>query len=99
MWIDKRRRVAITIKVNMYEKYLIESLKEIFGCDASEAVRRAIWSVRILFDPDLKLRDIVKELDWDKPLSDLIKPFPELEHIVDLEYTLWKSYFQPRENE
>jgi len=94
MWMDKRKKETIAFKVNLYEKYLIESLREIFGCDTSEAIRRAIWSTRILFDPGLKLKDMVKEQDWEKPLCDLIKPFPELEHIVDLEYSLWKRYFQ-----
>jgi len=97
MWIDRRRKDTVALRVNQFEKYLIQSLEEIFNCDASEAIRRAIWSTRILFDPTLKLKDLVKEQDWEKPLCDLIKPFPELEHIVDLEYSLWKKY--SRENE
>jgi len=92
--MDKRKKETIAFKVNLYEKFLIESLKETFNCDMSEAIRRAIWSTRILFDPTLKLKDIVKEQNWEKPLCDLIKPFPELEHMVDLEYSLWKRYSQ-----
>jgi len=99
MWIDKRKKKTIAFKVNLYEEFLIESLKETFNCDTSEAIRRAIWSARILFDPTLKLKDIVKEKDWEKPLCDIIKPFPELEHMVDLEYSLWKKYSRENKDE
>lgn len=92
MWVDKRRRKTVAFKVNPYEEFLIQSLKEIFDCDTSEAIRRALWSIRILFDPSLKLKDIVTKKDWEKPLCDIIKPFPELAHMVDLEYSLWKKY-------
>ena len=92
MWIDSRKKKTIAIKVSEYDAYLIESLTEIFDCNVSEVIRRAIWTIRILFDPSMKLKDIVIEQDWNKILTDIIKPIPELAHIVDLEYSLWKKY-------
>lgn len=92
MWVDKRKQKTFPLRLNEYEDWLIENLAEIFSTSKAEAVRRAIWSVRILFEPTLNLEDLVREKDWTKPLADLLKPFPELSKIISLEYSLWKKY-------
>ncbi len=90
--IDKRRQKTINFRVSEYEGWLIENLAEIFDTSKAEAIRRAIWSVRVLFEPSLKLEELVKEKNWNKSLADLLKPFPELAEMIKLEYSLWKKY-------
>jgi hypothetical protein len=91
MWWDRRKRHTVSFKVDEYELGIIKDTAEEFGESKGEAVRRALWATRILFDPKLLLRDAVRELDWDKPLADILKPIPELSAQIGLELAMWRK--------
>lgn len=90
MWIDRTKKHTISFKADDYEREIIRGLKETGKCSQAEVIRNALWTIRIVFDGDLKLKDIVKEQNWDKPLGDIILPIPVLANKIDLDLKLWK---------
>jgi len=91
MWLDRRKKHYFNVRVDDYEKEIITVSAEDWGIKPSEAIRRLIITARVLLDPDLKLRDMVKELNWDKPLVEIIKPIPELISLTNLELKILRS--------
>lgn len=100
LWWNRRKKHTITFKVDEYEMMIVDELSKEFKEDRSEVVRRALWTIRILYDPALCLKDALIEQDLDKPLCDVLKPLPELAHQLGLEIKLWrKSLAQAAEKE
>ena len=91
MWIDRRKRHSITFKVDSYELQIIKDIAEALGESRGEAVRRALWVFRILYDKDLLLKDAVKEVDPNKALCDILKPIPELSAQLGLDIKIWRA--------
>ena len=92
MWIDRRKKHYVPLKLDEYELMIVDMVAEEQGVSRGEAIRRLIWTSRILLDPDLKLGDMVKEKNWNKSLVDLIKPLPELASLANVELKLWRGY-------
>lgn len=92
MWIDRRKRHHITLRLDDYEMTIVEDIAKSLNIDNSEAIRRALWVYRILYDNDLKLKDaLIPNFDPNKPLWANLKPIPELAHIVGLEVKIYRK--------
>ena len=83
----------ITIRIDEATALTIQSLAELAGVSKSEVVRYAILFTRILHDPSLRLRDVLKnhmrdlltshpEAVLDMPFIDLVKPLRQLVQIL-----------------
>ena len=90
-WLDRRKKYTITFRVTFEELLLLEQLRQLFNESRTMAIIRALWAIRILYDPNLKLKDAVKEIDPDKPLGELLKPLPELASIINIHKSLWQG--------
>lgn len=89
MWIDRRKRFKVSAKLDSYEMAMLESMARSMDVSKGEMIRRAILTTRLLLDPDIPLKNMVKETNWNKPLVDIIKPFPEIAAEIKLELQLW----------
>lgn len=69
----------ISLKVDDDTFEIIETMAEQNGGNRSLAVRNSIVLARIIMDPDLKLRELVEEQEWEKSLGEIIVPVPFLE--------------------
>jgi hypothetical protein len=83
----------ITIRVDEATALTIQSLSELAGVSRSEVIRYAILFTRVLHDPSLRLRDVLKdyicdlltshpEVVLDMPFIDIIKPLKQLVQIL-----------------
>jgi len=83
----------ITIRIDEATALTIQSLAELAGVSKSEVVRYAILFTRVLHDPSLRLRDVLKnhmcdlltsypEAVLDMPFIDLVKPLRQLVQIL-----------------
>jgi hypothetical protein len=83
----------ITIRIDEATALTIQSLSELAGVSKSEVVRYAILFTRVMHDPSLRLRDVLKnhmcellvnhpEVVLDMPFIDLIKPLRQLVQIL-----------------
>jgi len=96
LWADRRKRHTVTFKVDDYERQIIKDIAEAFGVSMGEAVRRALWVFRVLYDQNLLVKDALKpsvfeeENIGDKPLFEILKPVPELSAALGLELKLWR---------
>jgi hypothetical protein len=96
LWLDRRKRRTVTIKVDDTEYEIIKDIADALGVPLGEAVRRAIWVFRILYDKDLTLDDALipsenNEYLGNRPLSDVLKPIPELSALLGLELKIWRK--------
>jgi hypothetical protein len=90
-WIDRRKRHRITFCVDDVELEIIKEMAEAFEVPVGEAIRRAIWAFYILYDPELKVKDALREgYDPEGPLADALKPIPELAYILGIELKIWR---------
>ena len=94
MWIDRRKKHTATVRLDEYELTLLKSMADSLDISMGEMLRRALLTTRILLDPDLPLGEMVKEKNWDKPLVDIVKPFPELSAKIGLELKLWEKIME-----
>jgi hypothetical protein len=95
MWLDRRKRNTVTFKVDDVELEIIKDIAEAFDVPLGEAVRRAIWVFRVLYDKDLTLDQALipsanNEYLGDKALCDVLKPIPELSALLGLELKVWR---------
>jgi hypothetical protein len=83
----------ITIRIDEATALTIQSLAELSGVSKSEVIRYAILFTRVMHDPSLRLRDVIKnhmrelltnhpEVVLDMPLIDLIKPLRQLVQVL-----------------
>ena len=85
MWADRRKKHMLCVRLDDLEELIVEEIAEALKVDKSEALRRTLWAFRILFDPELKLKDaLVDDIDPDKPLFENLRPFPELAHRIGI---------------
>ena len=92
MWGDRRKKHHLTLRLDDYEYAMVQDIASSLGVDQSEALRRALWIYRILYDNDLKLKDaLVPYPDPDEPLWKALKPIPELAHIVGIELKMYRK--------
>jgi hypothetical protein len=71
---------------------MIKDIAEALEVSMGEAIRRALWAFCILYDPNLKARDALKEnFDVDAPLAEVLKPIPELAYILGVELKIWRK--------
>ncbi|HDN18290.1 MAG TPA: hypothetical protein ENF41_04435 [Candidatus Bathyarchaeota archaeon] len=91
-WIDRRKKHTVAVRMDEYELLILDTLAEILRVDRSEAIRRALYTVRILFDPELKMKDAFEELKPDRSVADCLKPLPVLANIIGLDIKMWKRY-------
>jgi len=77
-----KKDVVMTIRVPKEIYQDIELLSETLGISKSEVWRRMYWTVKILFDPKLKMSDALISNRYtklrNKPLAEVLKPLPEL---------------------
>lgn len=86
MWYDRRKKHPITVRLDDVEYAIISEIADALKVDKSEAIRRCIWTVRILFDPDLKLKDaLIDNPDFEASLVDNLRPIPELGYKIGIE--------------
>lgn len=86
MWYDRRKKHSVTVKLDDIEYLMVKEIANALKVDKSEAIRRCIWATRILFDPDLKLKDaLIDNPDFDAALIDNLKPIPELGYKIGIE--------------
>lgn len=90
MWVDRRKKYTVTFKVDEYEYEIINDIARAFNESKGEAIRRALWVSRVLYDPNLLVKDALYMYDPNKPLCDVLKPIPELIHILGIEINLWR---------
>jgi len=91
VWLDRRKRRSVTFKVDEIEYQIIQDIAEALDVPLGEAIRRAIWVFRILYDKDLTVRDaLLDTFDPDGPLYKALKPIPELSYALGLELNLWR---------
>jgi hypothetical protein len=91
VWIDRRKRHSITFKVDDIELQMIKDIAEALEVPIGEAVRRALWAFVILYDDNLKAKDALQEgVSADAPLAHVLKPIPELAHILGIELKIWR---------
>jgi len=83
----------VTIRIDAATALTIQSLAELSGVSKSEVIRYAILFTRVMHDPSLRLRDVLKnhmrelltnhpEVVLDMPLIDLIKPLRQLVQVL-----------------
>lgn len=95
MWADRRKRYTLVTKLDSFENEMVREMAEALGGSKGEAVRRAIWVNYILFSPDLKLRDALKEnLNPGGPFHKALRPIPELSHILGIDVKLWRRQLE-----
>jgi len=91
LWFDRRRKKTVTVRISWVEEMIINELMQIFNEPKSMVITRALWTVRILYDPNLKLKDALTTLNPETPLSEALKPIPELAHILGVELKIWRK--------
>lgn len=97
MWIDRRKRHTICVRLDDVELGIVDEIASALGIDKSEAIRRTIWTTRILFDPNLRLRDaLIDNPNPDAPLFENLKPIPELAYIIGIELNIIRKIVQAR---
>jgi len=90
----KIHRVFVRLGESDYR--VIQDLAELSGTSKSEVVRYAIHFTRVLHDPELRFRDVVKEhvikiikenadLALDMPFIDVVKPVRELAKLIGVD--------------
>ena len=101
MWVDRRKKNTISLRLDDAELFIVDEIAEALNVDRSEAIRRCIWAYRVLFDPDLKLKNaLIDDPDPEKPLYENLKPIPILAHIIGIELKIWRKAIrgEPRKN-
>jgi len=92
MWLERRKIHNVSVRLDDYELAIVEDIARQLGIDKSEAIRRALWVYRILYDDNLKLKDaLVRYPDPDDPLWKTLKPIPELAHIIGIEVKIYRK--------
>ena len=92
MWIDRRKRHSITVRLDEIELGIVKDIADALEVPLGEALRRAIWVFTILYDDNLKAKDALKEnFDPNAPLADALRPIPELAHILRVELRIWRK--------
>jgi len=94
-WFDKRKRHLVGVKLDEEQKFMLETMAKEMGISEGEMIRRAILTTRVLYDPGLTIdKALRRDLDegkgyGDTPLSDILKPIPQLAAEVGLSIKLW----------
>jgi hypothetical protein len=77
--------------VDDVELQIIKDIAEALEVPMGEAIRRALWTFAILYDPELKAKDALREgYDPEAPLAEALKPIPELAYILGIELRIWR---------
>jgi len=95
VWSERKKRHTVTLKVDDYEYEIIKDIAESFESTKGEAVRRALWVFRVLYDRNLRVKDALKPSAFegdigDKALFEILKPIPELSAVLGLELKRWR---------
>jgi len=86
MWYDRRKKHSVTVRLDDIEYAIVKEIADALKVDMSEAIRRCIWTTRILFDPDLKLKDaLIDNPNPEQALIDNLRPIPELGYKIGIE--------------
>jgi len=92
LWFDRRKKHHITIRLDDYELSIVDDISTQLNIDRSEAIRRALYVYRILYDENLKVKDaLIPFPDPDMPLYKALKPIPILAHIIGLELKMMRN--------
>jgi hypothetical protein len=98
MWIDRKKKHNVNVKLDDYENELLKDYQKESGKSKSEIFRNALWTIRILYDSNLKLKDAVKEIDPEKPLCEILLPIPVISNKINLEFQLWQQITEKENN-
>lgn len=88
----------MSLMLDDYEFMLLDLLHKKTGKGKGEILRQSLWLARILFDPDLKLKDVVKEIDPEGVFAELMLPIPVLSNKISLELQLWQQITEKENN-
>lgn len=82
----------MTVKLDDVELQMVKDISDALKVPLGEAVRRAIWTFCILYDDNLKAKDaLVEGISINAPLAHVLKPIPELAHILGIEIKIWRK--------
>lgn len=71
---------------------IVDDIARQLGVDRSEAIRRALYVYRVLYDENLTLKNaLVPFPDPEMPLYKALKPIPVLAHIIGLELKMLRN--------
>lgn len=100
MWIDRRKKHTVPVRLDDLELAIISEIADALNIDRSEAIRRCIWTTRILFDPNLKLKDaLIENPNPEAPLFENLKPIPELAYIIGIELKVIRKIIHGKFNQ
>jgi hypothetical protein len=92
MWVDRRKKHLVTFKVDEIELQIIKDMAEAMEIDESEAIRRALWVFRVLYDNTLRAVDALNlPIPENQPLYEALKPIPELANHLGIEIKAWRK--------
>jgi len=92
MWLDRRKRRTVTFKVDEIELQIIKDIASTLEIDESEAIRRALWVFRVLYDNQLKVTDAIELPVPDNiSLGEALRPIPELANHLGIEIKAWRK--------
>ncbi|MEM2258035.1 MAG: hypothetical protein QXV39_07970 [Candidatus Caldarchaeum sp.] len=74
-----------------YDYTLLDQAAEEQKISKGELLRRALLTIRVLYDPDLTVGKALTTCDPDTPLCVALRPIPELAGLVGLDLKVWKS--------
>jgi len=95
-----RLKRNVNFRVSEDEWKEIERMAKQWGCPHSEVWRRLLYTVRVIYSPDLMLSDVLQINDetieihrllargHDMPLHEAMRPIPELASILRAKETL-----------